>query len=193
MRRISKVFIIALIIAALASVVLPAQDTGSGWDHHFTAGDLSLSAGIGFASGWYAFGLSAYPGVELILSDVKLGEHVPLSFGVAGKGLVTFYSGYFAGSGIAAAVGGFGTAHLGFKNFVQPWEFLTNFDVYIGIGLALDLIRPTWWLTDAPRLRFASFQGTNYFLSDTFAVFAESTYMGPYNYYGTFGALWKSR
>ncbi len=192
MRRISKVFIIALIIAALASVVLPAQDTGSGWDHHFTAGDLSLSAGIGLSSGW-GFGLSAYPGVELILSDIKLGEHVPLSFGVAGKGLVTFYSGYFADSGMAAAVGGFGTVHLGFKNFVQPWEFLTNFDVYVGLGLVFDLIQPTGWWVDASRLRFASFQGTNYFLSDTFAVFAESTYMGRYSYYGTFGALWKSR
>ncbi|MFW6362976.1 MAG: hypothetical protein ACOC0D_03930 [Spirochaeta sp.] len=114
---------------------------------------------------------------------------IPLSFGVSGRGNVALYSGYWSAGGIFANAGAYGTIHLGFRDFDLEIEELKNIDIYTGIGIVFDILRPAY--ADYSLFHFASYQGINYFINDNLAVFLESNYMGRYSYFGTIGVLLK--
>ncbi|KMQ51931.1 hypothetical protein CHISP_1186 [Chitinispirillum alkaliphilum] len=178
----------ALAILLLTSFAWSENNAFEEWDPHFDTGDMSYFAAIGFSPWWGRVGLALNPGVEYIVGEHRVGEAVPLSFGIAGIG--SFVSDVNYGfSELGITVAGMGTAHLGFKNVGEPFEWLENFDVYIGLGLSLDLLQPGWY--GHSRIRIASKQGTNYFIRDNFAVYIENAYLGRFRNYLTAGVLWK--
>lgn len=158
------------------------------WDAYFEKGNMAYSAAVGFSPWWGRSDLSLTPALEAVLSEYRVGEIVPLSFGVAGVGnVVTDLA--WGGSDLGVVVAGMGTAHLGFKNVGEPFEWLEKFDIYLGLGLGFDIIQPDWY--GEGRLRLASMQGTNYFIDDNFSVFLENAYLGRYRNYLSAGVRWK--
>ncbi|MDG5814137.1 hypothetical protein QA601_03540 [Chitinispirillales bacterium ANBcel5] len=172
----------------LFGIALSQDNAFEDWDPHLETGDRTYNAAIGISPWWGTVGLTLNPGMEFIFNEIRIGESVPLSFGVAGRGNVTTYLDYGANS-LGVSVAALGTTHLGFKNVSEPFEWLENFDVYLGIGLGFDIIQPGWY--NLSRFRIASIQGTNYFIRDNFAVYVENAYLGRYRGALTFGVLWK--
>ncbi|AFG37386.1 hypothetical protein [Spirochaeta africana] len=185
----------AIVVTSVSADEPDTTDPGDGddisWGAYFEPGDISATFGLGLG-GWGYRGtwLNLYPGLELTLAQVDVVDVIPLSFGVSGRGNITWYRGYWGESTMIVNAGGFGTIHLGFREFDVPVRELNNLDVYVGIGMVYDIIRPAW--SGYNRLRLASYQGVNYFLNDNLAVFAESTYMGRYSHFGTIGILFKN-
>ncbi len=177
-----------LCVAIIAASAFAQDNAFENWDPHFQQGDISYSAAIGVSPWWGRTGLSLTPGMEFIFSEYRVGETVPLSFGVAAMGNISTDIGD-GFSDLGVTVAGLATAHLGFKNVSEPLGWLSNFDLYFRLGLSYDIIRPDWFGNG--RLRFASIQGANYFITETFAVLAESSHLGRYRNYLTLGVLWK--
>ncbi|MFP4013606.1 MAG: hypothetical protein ACLFVQ_05940 [Chitinispirillaceae bacterium] len=188
MLNIQRLCIIFLTFSIALSVPEAQDEPFEEWDPYFERGDVSYSAAVGFSTWWGRFGLSLTPAAEAIIHEYRIGEVVPLSFGIAGLGNATTDL-RAAGADLGVTVAGLGTAHLGFKNVSEPLEWLEKFDVYIGLGPGFEIIQPDWY--NGARLRLASMQGTNYFIRENFAVFLENTYLGRYRNYFSAGVRWK--
>ena len=157
-----------LVVAILVSsgALVTAQDSVDGRDSHFSAKDLSVSAGGGYGTG----SLSAFPGAEFTIASGRIADVFPLAFGVAAKGVLPFSS-----TQIGFGVGAFGIAHVGLKGLDIP-EFLQPVDFYLAVGPAL-------MLYPAVRLQWLNgYLGLNYFLSDALAIYVEAV---PILYYST--------
>ena len=160
----------------LAAVVLLLAIPGaafaqSNWDGLVHKGDFAAYVGVGF--GW---GFTIAPGVEWAFADVKVGNTVPLAFGLAGKGMINFYPDYFTAYGVGALA----TVHLGLKGLDIP-EFLQNLDFYIGLGLGISFFNYNAGSTldyGDVQFGFATADGVAYYFNDKWAVYLEGTYWG---------------
>lgn len=190
MRSTGRIMLVALLLVALA-VTVGAEQVESNYEN----GDLSISLGVGFG---YGFSLALYPGVEYIITGVKIADVVPLQFGVAARGLFNWYNVALYDYGFLAFGGGvFGTAHLPLKAFDFTAEWLDRFDIYIGLGVSLTYFSFTGdWATygvagwNPLRFGFASLAGVSYFLSDRIAVYSEGLYWAYYGG-GTLGIIFR--
>jgi hypothetical protein len=178
-----------VLLTGLACLAMPlaaeAQEAGvAGVDvPQFQTGELTLSAGAGFGVG---FSIALYPGVEYPLAQVQITDAFPLSFGVAARGLLNFFSG-----GTAFGLGGFGTVHFAFRTLDMDTNALDPVDVYLGIGLVFNSVDYSGTEFD-PRdgLGFATIGGISYFINDSLAFFLEGNY---WSWYGgaTIGVLYQ--
>ncbi len=180
--------LLVLVLGTAPAVFAQGNDVVAGWDSYFNPGNVALSAGVGLGGFFYGFGLNLYPGVEVTILRPKFGDVVPMSFGIAAKGLFGFYPGAF--QGLDVGVSALGTAHLSLKGLALNSKFLNSLDFYVGLGISIFFLRPYLGAFFSP-VQFASFQGVNYFFSDSFAVYLESSYMGLSYYWVTLGALFK--
>jgi hypothetical protein len=169
-----------LMLAAPLSVA--AQDTE--WNGYFHGGDFSVGAGVGATFGFFGGGLALYPAVEWTILDIDPG--LPLAFGASARGFVSF-SQYLNQSWTVFGGGGFATAHLGLDLDVLP-DFFRKMDVYVGLGLAFT-VAPVGFF-NAGGLGFATFEGVNYFVNDSLAVYLEYVYWSYANG-ATIGVLLK--
>lgn len=191
-----KLLLCVLVVLMLGSVSTAFAQQNSAlndWDGYFNPGNLTVSAGVGLGGFWYGFGLNLYPGLEFTFAKPKFGGVVPISFGVAARGLFGIYPGYLTyGTSLKAGVAALGTAHLSLKGIDFNSDFLNKLDFYVGLGVSLLFLYPDYYLyaRQIP-IFFASFQGVNYFFSDSFALYVESSYMGLYDYWVTVGVLFK--
>ena len=162
---------LVLVLAVVLVLVIPSTAFAQkNWDGLVHKGDLAAFVGIGF--GW---GFTVAPGVEWSFADVKIGNTVPLAFGVEGKGMINFYPGFWTSYGVGALL----TAHLGLKGLDIP-DFLQRLDFYIGAGVGL-----SWFSYDtgvstygAMNVGFATSDGVAYYFNDKWAVYLEGTYWG---------------
>ena len=166
-----KKAVLALIVVAglcLVPASVFAQEVN--WDGLYHKGDFSLELGVGFGyhGGSYGYGLAVLPGAEWTVADWKIGDVVPLAFGVTAKGFVEFVP----GEGLGLGGGGFATFHMGFKGLDIP-EFFQKIDWYAGLGAGV-LFAP--W--DDPTFGFAfpSYSGFSYLIKDNLAVYLEGIY-----------------
>lgn len=180
-----KKLVLALVVATILLVVPAAvfsQDMN--WEGNYQKGDFSAFAGVGFGG----LGITIIPGVELSLAEWKVGDVVPLTFGVAAKGSINIYSSYWTAYGI----GGLATVHMGFRGLDIP-EFLQNFDVYASLGLGISFFNYTTVPSgygDNFYFGLATADGVAYFINEKFAVYAEGNYWA-YSGGATIGALVK--
>ncbi len=187
--------VVFLFIVSTAAI---AQSANTNWDSVYNAGDLaaSISAGVAFP-----FAIVAYPGAELILAGIDIGNLIPIDFGVAARGQFGILSasslGYNYGW-ITLGAGAFGTAHLSFNNLrdhFAPW--LENFDFYLSLGLGVNYFAYTgdWASVNSVskplRVGFASFEGVNWFFRENMALKLEYAYWGYVGSQTTFGILLK--
>ena len=182
MHRRTRLTALAIATTALtAPLSLSAQDLQ--WDGHFHGGDFSIAAGVGATFG-LANGLAVYPSIEWTIADINPG--VPLAFGASARGYLSIVQ-YLGTSYSSFGGGGFAIAHLGMDLDVLP-DFLRNMDFYIGLGVAFNIIPSGFYTTGG--LGFATFEGVNYFISESFAVYLEYVYWS-YTSAGTIGVLLK--
>ena len=151
----------AMLAAASIAAPLTVSAQNENWQGHFHGGDFSFAAGIGGTFG-LAAGLALYPSVEWTIDDIHPG--VPLAFGASARGLVSFAN-YLNQSVTAFGAGGFGIAHLG---------IFQQLDIYIGLGVAFTIV-PLGFFTSGG-VGFATFEGVNYFINESFAVYIEYVY-----------------
>jgi len=175
MKRLAIVIALAVVLLAIpASVFAQKVD----WDGQVHKGDFAVYLGVGF--GW---GFTIAPGVEWAFAEWKVGDVVPLAFGLTGKGMINFYPSYFTSYGIGALV----TVHLGFKGLDIP-DFLQKFDIYAsaGVGFSFFNYDSSFYDYGESRFGFASSNGTAYYFNDKFAAYFEYTYWS-YSSGGTIG------
>jgi hypothetical protein len=177
-----KKILIAAVLVLL--IFLPGLAFGQteNWESHFDSGDISLSAGVGAAIGSWGFGFTAYPGAELTLLTWEAGGVVPLSFGIALRGMIGFSSYY----GFAYGAGAFATIHFGFKGLDIP-QWVQDLDLYGGLGVAFSVSSR---YTSGYGFGINSYGGFNYFLSEKLALQVEANYWGYY-YSNSIGVLLK--
>jgi hypothetical protein len=93
-----------------------------------------------------------------------------------------FYSSF---STFTLGVGGFGTAHVGFKELKLPsgFSWLSNCDSYIGLGLGFATASATaYYSSFKPGIGISTFEGVSYYLNDKLALNGEFGYIGRINY-----------
>jgi len=119
-------------------------------------GSINANVGIGFG---YWYGLSVGGGVEYAIGKFTIAEKLPFTYGVAGR------AGLYIGSTLDVAVGAVGTLHFNWGALDLPSElaWIGNFDSYFGLGLSI-----------LPSVGFNTIGGTSYFLSENFAINAET-------------------
>jgi hypothetical protein len=170
MKRLALVLALAVLLLAIPGAAFAQKS----WDGLVHKGDFAAYVGIGY--GW---GFTIVPGVEWAFADVKVGGTVPLAFGLAGKGMINFYPGFWTSYGVGALV----TAHLGLKGLDIP-EFFQNLDFYIGAGVGFSFFSESVIYN---AVGFATTDGVAYYINDKWAVYLEGTYWG-YSFGGTIGA-----
>ena len=180
-----KRIVVVAILVMLASGPIVAEDITDNWSSYFEAGDTSVSLGVGFGA-WSLFSIATYPGIEQTIMDFKIADVVPMSIGAAIKGVANIYAGSgYAGVNVGAGL--FVPFHFSLRGLDIP--LFNRFDIYVapGIGFNFDLGN---YYANPFRLGFVTYDGFNYFVNDSFAVFVE----GPYwDYYSgaTIGVLLK--
>lgn len=171
MRRKVFLFVALALVATLAFAQKSPPATGLTLT---PPGSFLVNVGIGWPG--------ASGGAEVIISQFKIADTIPLSFGVAGRGYVNFFWGlYFGGAG-------FGTLHFSWRSLGLPSElsFLNPIDTYIGLGAGFSTYSG---------IGIAEFSGIAYYLNDKLAISAEDGYIGGFagysDFFGTFGLTLK--
>ena len=183
-----------VLVAILALALLAGGAFAQKLEPLMAPGDLAVTAGVGYGFFWGAVDVSG--GVELILGQFKLGDVLPLTYGVAGK--ASYYS-WNAGFGTDyqdtyLGGGAFATLHLGLKDVELPagLSFLKNVDTYVGLGAGF--YNYTWGYTGYTSTEFRvglrSSGGMSYFFTPNLAVTFEGGYYGYYSS-GLIGLLFK--
>ncbi len=180
----------ALLVVGLLLIVGAvgfSQESTGWWGSYYMPGNTAFSAavGLGFNNG---IALDLSPGAEVIVTKFRPGDLFAIDIGVGAKGLLSFYRstspqlhGYFAFGG-----GPFVSAHFGFRGLDFSFsEYLERLDVfsaiglnYIGYGLTGD-----WAGIAEPSggIKFATFGGFNYFLTDSIAVSLTAAYWSDWS------------
>jgi len=179
-----KKWVLALVVGTLL-LAIPASVFAQNvnWDGNYKKGDFAVFGGVGFG-----YGFSIVPGVELSLAEWKVGDVVPLTFGVAAKGSINIYSSFWTAYGLGALA----TVHLGFRGLDIP-EWMQNFDVYVSLGLGVSFFNYTAvpsGFGDDFYFGFATADGVAYFINEKLAVYAEGNYWA-YGGGATLGVLYK--
>lgn len=168
---------LAVLLVLLCATGLTFADETLAFTPYVDKGELLVNVGIGWG------GLSG--GIELTLARIDIGGLIPLTFGVAGRALVDpgiFYSSW---STFAFGVGGFGTAHMGFKevSFPEGLVWLSDFDAYLGLGLGFAAATSIYDYYDPkPGIGISTFTGASYYLNDNLAINFEYGYIGKVKY-----------
>ena len=167
-----------MVLILLAAGSIAAEDITANWSSYFQAGDTSVSLGVGFGAAPLVSSVAAYPGFEQTIMDFKIAETVPLSVGVAAKGVANIYGGSgYAGINIGAGL--FVPFHFSLRGLDIP--FFNRLDIYLAPGIGMNFDLGNYWLSNPMRFGFVSYDGFNYFVNDSFAIFVEGTY---WDYYG---------
>ena len=180
MKKLALGLVLAVLLLAIPATAFAQVEN---WDGNVHKGDFMAFAGVGFGG----YGFSIVPGAEWVFADWKVGDVVPLAFGVSAKGAINFYSSWWTSFG----VGAFLTGHLGLGGLDIP-EFLQKFDFYanLGLGLSWFIYSGGWEPYGNFRIGFASSEGVAYYFTDKFAAYAEHNYWAyPNN--GVIGMLFK--
>lgn len=164
-----KRILVLLLLSAALVVAVPGSlfaQSSSGFTSYYKPGNVVLSADVGGGTYYRSFTLAVYPGLEVLLAKYRVGDYLPLDFGVAARGRIGLDSSA-GGSGLDLGVGGFGTIHVGFRGI--PGDFgkiLGRFDLFGGFGVAFNFVAPTPY----SGFGFGQFSGLNYFLTDNLAL-----------------------
>jgi hypothetical protein len=182
-----KKVLIILLALILASGFAFAQDKASGvaLTPYVDKGELLANVGIGWG------GISG--GVEFTFYRLDIGGIIPLTFGAAGR--ATLDPGIFSADWFIFAAGGFGTAHIGFKEINLPsgLTFLSDVDAYAGLGLGFASGSSDYYVDITPGIGISTFTGAAYYLSDTLAINLEYGYIGRIEYWSTYSwPVWYS-
>jgi hypothetical protein len=161
MKRLALVLALAVLLLAIPGAAFAQKN----WDGLVHQGDFAAFVGFGF--GW---GFTIAPGVEWAFADVKIGDTVPLAFGLVGRGMINFYPGFWTSYGVGALL----SAHLGLKGLDIP-EFLQNLDFYIAAGVGFSFFSEA---VSYNLVGFATTDGVAYYINDKWAVYLEGTYWG---------------
>ncbi len=182
-----KVLILLLALTLVAGFAF-AQDKApmGALTPYVDKGEFLVNVGIGWG------GLSG--GAELTFYRIDIGGILPLTFGAAARAIVDPGIFNIGWSTFAFGVGGFGTAHIGFKEINLPsgLTFLSNFDAYAGLGIGFGMATSIYDYYDPkPGVSLSTFGGTSYYFNDKFAINFEYGYIGSVKYdYSTFGYLY---
>ncbi|MBN2874307.1 MAG: hypothetical protein JXM71_04360 [Spirochaetales bacterium] len=174
-----KRVLVALLALIVASGFAFAQDESASQalTPMVDKGELLATAGIGWG------GITG--GAEFTFYRIDIADILPITFGAAARVLVDpglFYSGW---STFALGAGGFGTAHVGFKDLELPSElyWVTNFDAYAGVGLGFGMATSIYdYYTPRPGIGISTFEGASYYLNDALAITFEYGYIGNVRY-----------
>jgi hypothetical protein len=178
MRRFLVLSILTVALVVAQPGTLFAQSNNS-FTSYYKPGNVAAGIEVGPSFGWGYFSIAAYPSLEFMVAKYRIGDVIPLDFGAEVKARVGLDIGY--GGGLGLGVGGFGTAHFGFRGMPGDiGNIIGKFDFFLGLGLAFDFLSPSWATAG---LGLASFGGFNYFLNDNLSVTVAENYW--HNYYDT--------
>lgn len=180
-----KRMLMLLLFTAALVVLVPASlfaQSSSGFTSYYKPGNVALTADVGGGTYYTSFSLAIYPGAEFLLAKYRVGDYLPLDFGVAARGRIGFDSA-IGGAGLDLGAGGFGTIHVGFRGIPGDLgKILGRFDLFAGFGAVFDFVSPLYY----QGLGFGEFSGLNYFLTDNLAVSLSNQWW--HNYFdGTIG------
>jgi hypothetical protein len=170
---VKKYLVLAVAFLSISSLAFAAPKKAKASEGGLTPwvdkGDFIANVGIGWG------GLSG--GVELDLARIDIAKVLPVTFGAAARGLIDpgiFYDVFNFG------VGGFGTAHLGFKEVKLPegMGWVSNLDAYVGLGLGISGASGY-----DMGFGFSTFDGVSYYLNDNLALGFEYGYFGHTTWY----------
>lgn len=185
-----KLLVIVLMLLVASGVFAKGTKIKSVYD----TGDLTVFGSVGFG---YGLSIALYPGVEMHMSQARIGDVLPLDFGLSGRGFFNSYSVSGLWGWTAFGIGAYGMAHLSFQEFDLPSDFFDKLDFYIGLGIKFDIYKYTgsylnyYGATSSyGGLGFSTVSGFNYFFNDNFALMLEGNYWGNYGG-GTVGILYK--
>lgn len=156
-------------------------------DSIYEPGDFVVSAAVSFL---FPLGVAIYPGAELFITGINVADTFPIDFSVAVRGQIgtASYSDILFGYsyGYTTFGGGpFASAHLSFKDMQNhSLNFLENFDFYAGFGVVFNYFSYTgdylvYWASEPTfRVGFGTYEGVNWYISDSFALKLEFVYWG---------------
>ncbi|MCK4515290.1 MAG: hypothetical protein KAU31_08535 [Spirochaetaceae bacterium] len=180
-RSIGRALLVVTLLFAVGAVGFSQESTGW-WGSYYMPGNTAFSAdvGLGFNNG---LALDLSPGAEVIVAKFRPGDLFAIDLGVGAKGLVSFWRSSAAQTHGYLAFGGgpFVGAHFGFRGLDFSFsEYLERLDVFTAIGLNYLVYGPTgnWTGFTQPSsgLKFATYGGFNYFLTDNIAVSLSGSY-----------------
>ncbi|MFH2116384.1 MAG: hypothetical protein ABIJ86_17925 [Spirochaetota bacterium] len=170
MKKILSIFLVLLCAGGIAFA-----DETIAFTPYVDKGELLANVGIGWGG--------IYGGVEFTLARIDIGGIIPLTFGAAGRAAID--PGLFTPDWTSFGVGGFGTAHVGFKEVKLPsgLTWLSDFDAYIGLGLGFASGTTSLSYYDPkPGIGISTFEGASYYLNDKLAINFEYGYIGRIKY-----------
>lgn len=170
------VSLVLLLVASVTFLPTTLYAQSSGLTSHYAPGNVALGVDAGFYPYLNGFGLSGYPYLELLFAKYRVGNYLPLDFGLEGAGRIQTDFGPYGG--LALGVGGFGTLHIGFIGVQGPaGKALSGLDLEFGLGLAFDFINTIGYsFYPNTGFGFASFAAINYYFNPTFALALGETY-----------------
>jgi hypothetical protein len=179
-----KSFIVLLALLVAGSLAFAADSSAP----YFAPGNLTVQADLG--TGFF-FGLDISGGAEFGLGSFKIGDAIPLTYGVAAR---VGYAGWTLTSYKYSdiAIGGLATLHISWKDVLPDLKWLSKVESYAGLGLGVDLHTETDTYYNHTGLAFAGVEGNNWYLTPNLALNLEEGYFGyGYNSYARFGITFK--
>ena len=169
MKKLAILVVVGVLLLTIPVSIFAAPKK-TNWVGLVHRNDFAVYAGVGIG-----LGFTIAPGVEWCFADVKVGNVVPLAFGLAGKGMINFYPGFWTSYGVGALA----TMHLGLKGLDMP-VFFQNFDFYISAGVGLSWFSYNLGVSryGAMNVGFATADGLAYYINKHWAVYLEGTYWG---------------
>jgi opacity protein-like surface antigen len=167
--------VLAILLVLLCAAGLSFADETLAFTPYVDKGELLANVGIGWG------GISG--GIEFTLARIDIGGIIPLTFGAAGR--VAIDPGLFTPDWTSFGVGGFGTAHVGFKevNLPDGLTWISDFDAYLGIGLGFASgTTSISYYEPKPGIGISTFSGASYYLNDNLAINFEYGYIGRIKY-----------
>ncbi|MBU8912933.1 MAG: hypothetical protein KOO61_02850 [Spirochaetales bacterium] len=184
-RSAGRALLVVALLLAVGTAGISQESTGW-WGSYYMPGNTAFSAavGVGFNNG---IALDLSPGAEVIVTKIRPGDMFAIDIGVGAKGLLSFYRstspqlhGYLAFGG-----GPFVSAHFGFRGLDFSFsEYLERLDVFSAIGLnyiGYGLTGEWTGLEPSGGIKFATFGGFNYFLTDSIAVSLTGAYWSDWS------------
>lgn len=173
---------VALALVLILAIGGGLMAEGSPLTPYVDKGSLLANVGIGWG------GLSG--GAEMTFARIDIGGIIPITFGAAARAFVDpgiFYS----WSSFSFGAGGFGTAHVGFKELTLPsgLSWFSDCDVYVGLGLGFASATGIGSDVFKPGIGISTFEGVSYYLNDTLAINFEYGYIGRVTYDWGFGSI----
>jgi hypothetical protein len=170
---------VLLTVALLLAVCVTgfSEDESGWWGSYYMPGNVAFSAEVGLGFPGDGLVLEVAPAAEFILTKWRPGNLFAVDIGAGAKGVLGFYgSASLPAHGYLAFGGGpVVSAHFGFRGLdFTLSEYLERLDMYTAVGLGyLGYAFTGDWVGFSqpnPGLKFISFGGFRYFLTDSLAV-----------------------